>query len=444
MGSLLSFPLLCLQNYIAFRFFVSEEECPDDHVRINGDDIVYRAKRHIIERWMGGVASLGLELSSGKTFLDGNFFSLNSTYFWACKGYVKALPVVRLGTLMRCNMGGIGTALNDFLKPFGNLALQSGTVANTAGSSPGTGLCVTRRRALDCFFHFHKSVWKKYRGSWVREIPYGLEAKILSDELRHLGLLEQERYWFITSNAAIPSIESVNNFEVPKDYRLIRRPGVNLNGNDDLFIKWHWETNIKLKNAKKVNTRYESELLRVRSVPESYVNVDDGQWNFRIETGFGYLPDGVSMGVKTYVIPDGKKKIDGFSRRLNVETLIRRENFSSRSETGFRLLRGVDRKIALNLIGTEIALIDRSIDEVVLGRLESDTKKVTSLQRKNRFDYMVRGALGNGFTFCNGSDRNVGGFEVDRIKLRDLLRSIKDLYVVGTVEDDRVEAGIKF
>jgi len=59
MGSLLSFPLLCLQNYIAFRW-VFPASVP---VKINGDDIVFRSTLDQFDRWSAVVGQLGLRLS---------------------------------------------------------------------------------------------------------------------------------------------------------------------------------------------------------------------------------------------------------------------------------------------------------------------------------------------------------------------------------------------
>jgi hypothetical protein len=78
MGNLTSFPLLCLVNYITFRYCVRREGVP---VRINGDDIVFRALPAEVERWERGVAKGGLTLSKGKTLKDPRFFTLNSALF---------------------------------------------------------------------------------------------------------------------------------------------------------------------------------------------------------------------------------------------------------------------------------------------------------------------------------------------------------------------------
>lgn len=98
MGNLLSFPLLCLQNYAAFRWCVGDRKIP---VRINGDDIVFRSDREIAQHWMDNVSALGLTLSRGKTLVSSSVFSLNSTFFRAREFGVDLIPVLRGAILAR-------------------------------------------------------------------------------------------------------------------------------------------------------------------------------------------------------------------------------------------------------------------------------------------------------------------------------------------------------
>jgi len=92
MGNFLSFPLLCLHNYLAFRFSIPR----DVPLRINGDDIVFRCRPQEYERWKRNVGAAGLTLSAGKTMLDGRFFSLNSAFFMGESSGAREVPVVRL------------------------------------------------------------------------------------------------------------------------------------------------------------------------------------------------------------------------------------------------------------------------------------------------------------------------------------------------------------
>lgn len=97
MGNAMSFPLLCLQNYLAFRFLV-RREVP---VRINGDDIVFRARPDEVAVWVAGVSACGLKLSLGKTNFEKRWFSLNSSFFVAGRKRVRCAPVVRSTAMFR-------------------------------------------------------------------------------------------------------------------------------------------------------------------------------------------------------------------------------------------------------------------------------------------------------------------------------------------------------
>jgi len=77
MGNLLSFPLLCIVNYLAFKYYSG---CKGP-VRVNGDDIVFRGTPQEANRWMERVKGSGLTLSVGKTMIDDRYFSLNSMLF---------------------------------------------------------------------------------------------------------------------------------------------------------------------------------------------------------------------------------------------------------------------------------------------------------------------------------------------------------------------------
>nr|UJQ91962.1 MAG: putative RNA-dependent RNA polymerase [Botourmiaviridae sp.] len=114
MGSLLSFPILCLTNYLAFRFFV-RREVP---VRINGDDIVFRCRPAEYRQWAAGVGSTGLRLSVGKTMVRQSYFSLNSTFFRALRSGCRFVPVVRSTHLFKAVEcpSAIAGRVNSFLQ----------------------------------------------------------------------------------------------------------------------------------------------------------------------------------------------------------------------------------------------------------------------------------------------------------------------------------------
>lgn len=96
MGSLLSFPFLCLLNHLIFRW--NTRRYGSLPVVINGDDIVFQGPEQAFEEWSAGVNRCGLVLSRGKTLVSSRFFTLNSTPFKVCdtgRRPVKRMPFFR-------------------------------------------------------------------------------------------------------------------------------------------------------------------------------------------------------------------------------------------------------------------------------------------------------------------------------------------------------------
>nr|UUW21014.1 MAG: putative RNA-dependent RNA polymerase [Hangzhou botourmia-like virus 3] len=98
MGSPLSFPLLCLINYLTFRYAVRRRDVP---VKINGDDIVFRCRADEADRWFEQVELSGLVVSKGKTLVSSTSFSLNSTYFRSFDSGARLIPHFRASTLRK-------------------------------------------------------------------------------------------------------------------------------------------------------------------------------------------------------------------------------------------------------------------------------------------------------------------------------------------------------
>jgi len=111
MGNFLSFPLLCLQNYLVFRHLVPRPV----PVKINGDDIVFRCRPEEYRQWAENVGSYGLKLCRGKTMVGPTFFSLNSAFFSAGADRVRGIPVLRGSCLVSEGMPG-GGAFTKFVK----------------------------------------------------------------------------------------------------------------------------------------------------------------------------------------------------------------------------------------------------------------------------------------------------------------------------------------
>jgi hypothetical protein len=108
MGSLLSFPLLCLQNYVAFRWALRSFK-PDGFTRflprdvpvlINGDDILFQADDpRLFSHWVKVVGDVGLEVETTKTSFSSEFGSLNSTLVRWNSGLLRVVPTLRFGLL---------------------------------------------------------------------------------------------------------------------------------------------------------------------------------------------------------------------------------------------------------------------------------------------------------------------------------------------------------
>lgn len=103
MGSLLSFPMLCLQNRLGLEWacFAEGREVPP--CLINGDDILYQVPdESFVSRWMRVVGNLGLEVEPTKTSTSVNFGTLNSTLLrWNRDQLLSVVHTLRFGQLRR-------------------------------------------------------------------------------------------------------------------------------------------------------------------------------------------------------------------------------------------------------------------------------------------------------------------------------------------------------
>jgi hypothetical protein len=250
MGSLLCFPLLCLQNYIAFRY-VFTSTVP---VKVNGDDIVFRAKQADYQKWARFVSSVGLKLSIGKTMVSYSHFSLNSTFFKA-RWYRKPglIPVVRCTTLLKASdANSLAGSYLSFLKGFpkgsairdvfGSWFLEKKKkIIQRSGRSAKRGLGINtndtqlKKAGLWCreLFYFNYAVeitpaigitaeaplpeppgskfrWVKIPRGWKRkEVKVKTQANVLEEELFFSTLVEDT--W-----SQPPLVR--NNREAEKDY----------------------------------------------------------------------------------------------------------------------------------------------------------------------------------------------------------------------------------
>jgi hypothetical protein len=168
MGTFLSFPALCLVNYLVFRYLV-RRPVP---VRVNGDDIVFRATRAEAEKWMEGVGAAGLVLSRGKTMVNEKFFTLNSTPFQAFFKTVRMVPFVRARAV--------------FTKP-DSPASWAGQFKSLCPGFKGPHARFWRKYFLD---HHQTQVWLSQRS-----ITRGLGCGVDGGLLRQTRLLRRERFY---------------------------------------------------------------------------------------------------------------------------------------------------------------------------------------------------------------------------------------------------------
>lgn len=117
MGSYLCFPLLCLQNYIAFRYAVRQSGVACPPVLINGDDILFQGTKEFSDSWMEVVSGLSLEVERSKTSVSCEFGTLNSTLVrWGPNGLL-VVKTLRMGMLRECgHPGNLGANMLAFAR----------------------------------------------------------------------------------------------------------------------------------------------------------------------------------------------------------------------------------------------------------------------------------------------------------------------------------------
>jgi len=101
MGSYLSFPLLCLQSYLAARWAARFDDCA--RFLVNGDDCVISASRGITV----GDYPEGFRLNSDKTIVAQNVVEINSTAFLRVRGGWREVRHLRRGGALSTDYGGM-------------------------------------------------------------------------------------------------------------------------------------------------------------------------------------------------------------------------------------------------------------------------------------------------------------------------------------------------
>lgn len=90
MGSVISFPILCMMNLFAYWHAVEDytgrilslfELCSQYPLRINGDDILFPCNKSFYDTWSQTISKYGFEKSQGKNLLLEDKFTINSVYY---------------------------------------------------------------------------------------------------------------------------------------------------------------------------------------------------------------------------------------------------------------------------------------------------------------------------------------------------------------------------
>jgi len=218
MGNFLSFPLLCLQNFLAFRYLVPR----DVPVKINGDDIVFRCRPDEYTRWAENVGLFGLKLSRGKTMVRSDVFSLNSSFFSASADRVRHIPVLRGSMLVSENLPGAAAFVkftkgwsNESRRLVGGLFLESHKEKiQSSGRSVVEGLGIPADNSQLYTANLHaREAW--YRGS---QREYNLRGRrSLESPIPPLDIGNPvNQHWARVPNPGLPSVV-VRMFE--EDYR---------------------------------------------------------------------------------------------------------------------------------------------------------------------------------------------------------------------------------
>nr|WAK78006.1 MAG: RNA-dependent RNA polymerase [Botourmiaviridae sp.] len=165
MGSYLCFPLLCLQNYLAFRYAEQQFGVEGTSVLINGDDILFQSSQAFSDFWMSVVGGLGLEVEPTKTSVSTEYGSLNSTLLrWGPSG-LRVVKTLRLGMLRPCSHPG---NLGDSALLFSRVGPRSTWLLNYTEYLSWHSASILKWRCVASDMGFTGRLalraWRRYRG----------------------------------------------------------------------------------------------------------------------------------------------------------------------------------------------------------------------------------------------------------------------------------------
>lgn len=112
MGSIISFPILCLINKWIYEYTQELSEEPSSDPLINGDDILFKSSLSFHHEWRKNILAVGFRPSPGKNFVSKINFTINSRPFVYAGARFQALRFIN-GKVFRCytNLGEYYSAL---------------------------------------------------------------------------------------------------------------------------------------------------------------------------------------------------------------------------------------------------------------------------------------------------------------------------------------------
>jgi hypothetical protein len=102
MGSVLSFPVLCMINVCTYWDSVEPdvEDFKKLNVLVNGDDILFRTTEEKYNHWLATLPEAGLFPSPGKNFFHDTYCTVNSELFSIRGSTIKCIPFFNAGMLL--------------------------------------------------------------------------------------------------------------------------------------------------------------------------------------------------------------------------------------------------------------------------------------------------------------------------------------------------------
>lgn len=181
MGSVVSFPLLCLANAAMCRWAIEIAEnkpvlLKDSRMLINGDDVVIRSKKTLYNYWREITRFGGLEESIGKTYRSQDFLDINSTSFERVPRFEievkkndgttvkrqqcwKRTKYVNMGLLLGFKRSQGRTGLDDQDDPINNIGTRCRTLIREAPTELQPSI-------MRIFIETHSKILKSMRLPW--------------------------------------------------------------------------------------------------------------------------------------------------------------------------------------------------------------------------------------------------------------------------------------